>query len=55
MSERYSPLWELTMARVREVIREPKHPYTQGLIACAPGHRSDDIDEPLAEQPRHRY
>ncbi|MCA9649033.1 MAG: ABC transporter permease [Myxococcales bacterium] len=23
MSERYSPLWELTMARVREVIREP--------------------------------
>ena len=23
MSERYSPLWELTLARIREILREP--------------------------------
>jgi peptide/nickel transport system ATP-binding protein len=27
-------------ARTAEVLREPLHPYTQGLIACAPGART---------------
>ena len=30
---------------VREVIRNPKHPYTQGLIAALP--KLDDLDSPL--------
>ncbi|MCB2115474.1 MAG: ABC transporter ATP-binding protein, partial [Rhodobacteraceae bacterium] len=30
---------------VREVIRNPKHPYTQGLIAALP--KLDDLDAPL--------
>ncbi|MEZ5649478.1 MAG: ABC transporter ATP-binding protein [Burkholderiaceae bacterium] len=34
---------------VVDVLEDPRHPYTQGLIACAPGQRSDDVDAPLAE------
>ena len=34
---------------VREVIRTPKHPYTQGLIAALP--RLDDLDAPLTPVP----
>jgi oligopeptide/dipeptide ABC transporter ATP-binding protein len=30
---------------VREVIRNPKHPYTQGLLAALP--KLDDLDAPL--------
>ncbi|MDD9923012.1 MAG: ABC transporter ATP-binding protein [Boseongicola sp.] len=34
---------------VREVIRNPKHPYTQGLIAALP--KLDDLDQPLTPVP----
>src|SRR6056297_3506197 len=34
---------------VRDVIRQPKHPYTQGLIAALP--KLDDIDAPLTPVP----
>jgi peptide/nickel transport system ATP-binding protein len=34
---------------VREVIRNPKHPYTRGLIAALP--RFDDLDAPLTPVP----
>jgi peptide/nickel transport system ATP-binding protein len=34
---------------VREVIRNPKHPYTQGLIAALP--RLDDLESPLTPVP----
>ncbi|MCK0151539.1 ABC transporter ATP-binding protein [Marivita sp. S6314] len=34
---------------VREVIRNPKHPYTQGLLAALP--KLDDIDAPLTPVP----
>ena len=34
---------------VREVIRTPAHPYTQGLIAALP--RLDDLDTPLTPIP----
>jgi oligopeptide/dipeptide ABC transporter ATP-binding protein len=34
---------------VREVIRNPKHPYTQGLIAALP--KLDDLDSPLTPVP----
>lgn len=34
---------------VREVIRNPKHPYTQGLIAALP--QLDDLDRPLTPVP----
>ncbi|MEC3862162.1 ABC transporter ATP-binding protein [Mesobacterium sp. TK19101] len=34
---------------VREVIRNPKHPYTQGLLAALP--RLDDLDSPLTPVP----
>ena len=34
---------------VREVIRNPKHPYTQGLISALP--RIDDLDAPLTPVP----
>ena len=34
---------------VREVIREPKHPYTQGLIAALP--KLEDLDSPLTPVP----
>ncbi|MEM7378048.1 MAG: ABC transporter ATP-binding protein [Pseudomonadota bacterium] len=34
---------------VREVIRNPKHPYTQGLIAALP--KLDDLDAPLTPVP----
>ena len=34
---------------VREVIRNPKHPYTQGLIAALP--KLDNLDEPLTPVP----
>ena len=30
---------------MREVIRNPKHPYTQGLLAALP--KLDDLDAPL--------
>ena len=37
---------------VREVIRHPHHPYTQGLIAALP--KLDDLDAPLVPVPgRH--
>ncbi len=34
---------------VRDVIRKPKHPYTQGLIAALP--KLDDLDAPLTPVP----
>ncbi len=34
---------------VRDVIRNPKHPYTQGLIAALP--QLDDLDKPLTPVP----
>jgi len=34
---------------VREVIRDPKHPYTRGLLAALP--RLDDLDAPLTPVP----
>jgi peptide/nickel transport system ATP-binding protein len=36
---------------VIDVIERPLHPYTQGLIACAPGRRAAQPGEPLAEIP----
>jgi peptide/nickel transport system ATP-binding protein len=36
---------------VIDVIERPLHPYTQGLIACAPGRRAVQAGEPLAEIP----
>jgi peptide/nickel transport system ATP-binding protein len=36
---------------VIDVIERPLHPYTQGLIACAPGRRATQPGEPLAEIP----
>ena len=34
---------------VREVIRNPKHPYTQGLLAALP--KLEDLDAPLTPVP----
>ncbi len=36
---------------VAEVLEHPLHPYTQGLIACAPGRRTTAWGEPLEEIP----
>ena len=36
---------------VAEVLEQPLHPYTQGLIACAPGRREAAPGEPLLEIP----
>ncbi|MGE0801017.1 MAG: ABC transporter ATP-binding protein [Lautropia sp.] len=36
---------------VLDVLSTPLHPYTQGLIACAPGRRSFEPGQPLAEIP----
>jgi peptide/nickel transport system ATP-binding protein len=36
---------------VDEVLSAPLHPYTQGLIACAPGRRATAPGEPLLEIP----
>jgi peptide/nickel transport system ATP-binding protein len=36
---------------VADVLEQPLHPYTQGLIACAPGRRATAPGEPLVEIP----
>jgi peptide/nickel transport system ATP-binding protein len=36
---------------VADVLRAPLHPYTQGLIGCAPGRRTTGFGEPLLEIP----
>ncbi len=36
---------------VKQVLRSPLHPYTQGLIGCAPGRRVTGFGEPLLEIP----
>ncbi len=36
---------------VEQILEEPLHPYTQGLIACAPGRRTAVRGEPLEEIP----
>jgi peptide/nickel transport system ATP-binding protein len=36
---------------VADVLEQPLHPYTRGLIACAPGRRSVAAGQPLAEIP----
>ena len=36
---------------VEDVLAAPQHPYTQGLIACAPGRRATAPGEPLLEIP----
>ncbi len=38
-------------AEVREILQSPLHPYTRGLIACAPGARSVQPGEYLEEIP----
>lgn len=37
--------------KVTDVLENPLHPYTAGLIACSPGRRTTAIGEPLAEIP----
>ena len=36
---------------VRDILGSPLHPYTRGLIACAPGRRTVAPGEPLEEIP----
>jgi peptide/nickel transport system ATP-binding protein len=38
-------------ASVADLLGTPLHPYTQGLIACAPGRRTAGFGEPLPEIP----
>ncbi len=36
---------------VRDILQDPRHPYTKGLIACAPGRRTTVPGQPLQEIP----
>ena len=36
---------------VRDILQDPRHPYTQGLIACAPGRRTIAPGQSLQEIP----
>ena len=37
--------------RVADILGDPRHPYTRGLIACAPGRRTVAPGQPLEEIP----
>ncbi len=37
-------------APVRELFKDPRHPYTRGLLGSIPGHRPQRADRPAAQE-----